>query len=70
MVVRLRKVQVLVEGHEEAAIACYCVTDGIDCCCIGFLMCHMVAHAERYDGALAQVTRILIADESEFSREE
>jgi hypothetical protein len=30
MVVCLRKVQVLVEGHEETAIACYWVTDGIE----------------------------------------
>ncbi len=33
-------------------------------------MRHMVVHAEHYDGALVQVTRILSADESEFSREE
>jgi len=58
MVVRLRKVQVLADGQEETAIACYWVTDGIDRCRVGFLMRqHMVAHAVRYDGALAQVTR-------------
>ena len=44
MVVRLRKVQVLVDGHEETAIAWYWVTDGIDRCRVGFLMHHMVAH--------------------------
>jgi hypothetical protein len=70
VVVRLRKVQVLVEGHEETAIACIWVTDGIDHCGIGFLMRHMVAHAERYDGALAQVTRVLSGDEAVCSREE
>jgi len=32
MVVRLRKVQVLVDGGEETAIMCYWVTDGIDRC--------------------------------------
>ncbi len=44
-----------VEDRKETAIACYWVTrDGIDCCCIGFQMRHMVAHvhAEHYDGAL------------------
>ena len=51
--------QVLVDGKEETAIAAYWVTDGEDCCCIGFLQRHMVAYAARYDGALAQVTRVL-----------
>jgi hypothetical protein len=70
MVVRLRKVQVLVDGCEEAAIACIWVTDGVDHCRVGFLMRHMVAHATRYDGALAQVTRVFSGDEKECSREE
>ncbi len=70
MVVRLQKVQVLVDGHEETAIACYWVTDGIDHCCVGFLMRHMVAHAARYGGALAQVTRVFSGNEEECSREE
>ena len=34
---RLRKEQILVDGQEETAIACYWVTDGIDHCRIGFL---------------------------------
>jgi len=70
MVVRLRKVQVLVDGCEETAIACYWVTDGVDRCRVGFLMRHMVKHAARYDGALAQVTRVFSDDEKECSREE
>ncbi len=70
MVVRLRKVQILVDGFEETAIACYWVTDGIDRCRVGFLMRHMVAHAARYDGALAQVTRVFSGEEEECSREE
>jgi hypothetical protein len=53
MVVRLRRIQLMVEGKEETAIAASWVTDGIDCCRIGFLPCHMVKHAARYDGALA-----------------
>ncbi len=70
MIVRLRKVQVLFDGHEETAIACHWVTDGIDRFRLGFLMHHMVAHAARYDGALAQVTRVFIGNEDECSREE
>jgi len=70
MVVRLRKVQILVEGMEETAIACYWVTDGIDRCRVGFLMRHMVQHADKYDGALAQVTRVFSGNEEECSKTE
>ncbi len=70
MVVRLQKVQILVNGFEETAIACYWVTDGIDPCRVGFLMRHMVAHAARYDGALSQVTWVFSGKEEECSREE
>ncbi len=70
MVVRLRKVQVLVEGREETAIASYWVTYGIDRCQVGFLMRHMVVHAQCYDGALAQVTKVFSADDFECNREE
>jgi hypothetical protein len=62
MVVRLRKVQVVVDGREEAAIAADWVTDGIDCWRVGFLKHHMVHHAARFDGALAQVTRVFSSD--------
>jgi hypothetical protein len=41
---RLRKEQILVDGQEETAITCYWVTDGIDCCQVGFLKRHMVKH--------------------------
>ena len=57
VVVRLLKVQVMVEGREETAIAVVWVTDGMDCCRVGFLPRHMVKHAARYDGSLAQVHR-------------
>ena len=70
MVVRLRRVQVLVEGMEETAIACIWVTDGVDRCRVGFLMHHMVAHAMRYDGALAQVTRVYSGDSAECNSAE
>jgi hypothetical protein len=33
---RLRRVQIEVDGQEETVIACIWVTDRIDCCCIGF----------------------------------
>ena len=56
--VRLRKIQLMVEGKEETAIVAIWVTDGIDRCRVGFLPRHMVRHAARYDGALAQVTRV------------
>ena len=59
VVVRLRKVQVLVDGREETVIAVYWVTDGADRCRVGFLQRHMVAYASHYNGALAQVTRVL-----------
>ncbi len=71
VVVRLWKVQVLVEGHKKTAIACICwVTDGIDRCRVSFLMCHMVVHANFYNRVLAQVTRVLSGDEAMCSREE
>ncbi len=63
VVVRLRKVQILVEGKEETAIAAVWVNDGIDRCRVGFLPRHMVRHAARYDGAVAQVTRVFSGDQ-------
>ncbi len=60
--VRLWKVQIQVEGREETAITAYWVTDGVNCCHVGFLQCHMVRQAACYDGALAQVTHVFNAD--------
>jgi hypothetical protein len=62
IVVRLRKIQLMFEGKEETAITAIWVTDGIDCCRVGFVPRHMVRHAARYDGALAQVTRVFSID--------
>ena len=59
VVVRLRKVQIQVGGKEETAVAAIWVNDGMDRCRVGFLQRHMVKHAARFDGALAQVTRVL-----------
>ena len=64
VVVRLRKVQVWADGKEETAIAAYWITDGMERCRVGFLQHHMVMHASRYDGALAQVTSVLGNDNS------
>ena len=70
MVVRLRRVQVLVEGREKTVIACIWVTDGVDRCRVGFLMHHMVAHTMRYDGALVQITLIYSGNADECSTAE
>ncbi len=58
VVVHLRRVQVVVDGKEESAVAAYWVTDGIDRCRVGFLPRHMVKHASRYENRLAQVTEL------------
>jgi hypothetical protein len=62
VVVRLRKMQLMVEGKEETVIAVIWVTDGVDRCRVGFLPRHFVYRAARYDGALAQITRVLSDD--------
>ncbi len=62
-VVRLQKLQLMVEGKEETVIAAIWVTNGVNRCrCGGFVPRHMVKHAARYDGALAQVTGVLSDD--------
>ncbi len=59
VVVCLCTVQLLVKGKEKQAMEVVWVSDGIDCCRVGFLPCHMVKHVALFNGALAQVTRIL-----------
>ncbi len=58
VVVRLCMVQLVVDGKEEKAIEVVWVTKGMDRCRVDFLPCHMVRHTARYNGALAQVTRV------------
>jgi Fe-S cluster assembly iron-binding protein IscA len=65
VVVRLRKVQVVVDGREETAIAAVWVTDGVDRCRVGYLQRHFVANAARFDGALAQITKVLSKDDGD-----
>ncbi len=62
VVVRLCKMQLMVEGKEETVIVVHWVTDGVNRCRVDFLPRHMVRHAARYDGALAQVIRVLDDD--------
>ena len=59
VVLRLRKVQILNSlDREETSIAAYRVSDGINQCHVGFLQRQFVAHAETFDGVLAQVTEV------------
>ncbi len=44
VVVRFRKVQIIVDGVEESAIAAYHVSDGIDRCRVGFLQRRLLKH--------------------------
>ena len=58
----LQRVQIAVDRHEETAIVCIWVTNGIDHCCIGFLKCHMLKHAWHFGSALTHVTKAFSAD--------
>ena len=70
VVVRVRKVQILVESgflgqgkmREETALTVNWVSDGIDRCRIGFLPKAYVPHAKMWDGALCQVVFVDAAD--------
>jgi hypothetical protein len=61
VVLRLRSVQVRINGVEKPAIAANWVTDGIDRCRVGFLKATYVekeGSSEEYDGRLVQVVSI------------
>ena len=52
-VVRIRHVQITGEmGKEESALAVYWISNGIDCCRVGFLSRHLVKQWQQYDGRL------------------
>jgi hypothetical protein len=68
VIVRLRRVQVVVNDVEETAIAAYWVTDGIDRCRVGFLPKYTVKHWKQYDGKLAQVVEMYRDSESPSKR--
>ena len=57
-VVHFRKVQVLIEGKEESAIAAYWVSDGVDRCRVGYIPKFHVTHWTSLEGTLAQITEI------------
>ena len=62
--VRLRKHQVFIKGHEQSAVGVYWVSDGVDRCLVGFLHCHQVKHLNKLEGVLCQVTEVY-SDNSE-----
>ena len=58
LVVHFRKVQLLIEGKEESAIAAFWVSDGVDRCRVGYLPKFHVVHWKSLEGTLAQITEI------------
>jgi hypothetical protein len=62
VVLRLRKVQVVIDGIEETAIAAFHVSDAIDQCRVGFLGRHLVRHWMMYEGVLVQVVSVYSAE--------
>ena len=62
VVVRLRKVQVVIEEKEEAAIAAFWVSDGVDRCRVGYLPKFHVKHWKLLEGALAQIIEVYHED--------
>ena len=53
------EVQVVIDGVEEAALAVYLISKGIDRCQVGFLSRFLVKHKKKYNGRLAQIIDIL-----------
>jgi hypothetical protein len=61
VVLRLRSVQVNIDGVERPAVAAYWVTDGIDRCRVGFNKAELTetrSSREEYDGRLVKVVAI------------
>ena len=56
--VRLRKHQVYINGHEQSAVGVCWVSDGMDRCLVGYLHHHQVKHLNKLEGALCQVTEV------------
>ena len=50
-----RKLQILVDDKQQPVIAAFHVSDGIACCCVGFLKSEILKHCKRFEGMLAQV---------------
>ena len=62
VVLCLKKVQVLMNQQEQSAIAAFWVSDGIDCCRVGYLPKAYVKNWKQYDGALVQVVEVYSGD--------
>ena len=62
VVLHLRKVQVVMNQQEQSTIAAFWVSDGIDCCHIGYLPKAYVKNWKQYDGALLQVVEVYSGD--------
>ena len=60
--------QVVVDGSEESALACFWVTDGIDWCRVGFLPRHYFKHWQDFEGRLAQVVELYKDSDSKEKR--
>ena len=56
--IRLRKHQVYINGHEQSAVGVYWVSDGMDRCLLGYLHCHQVKLLNKLEGPLCQVTEV------------
>ena len=67
-VVRIRHVQILVDGSEESALAAYWIEDGIDRCHVGFLPRHLLKHWKEYDGRIAQIVEMYNDSENSAKR--
>ena len=57
IVIRLWRLQVILEGKEESTISPFWVTNGVDCCLVRFLWWHLVPYWKEYQGSLAHILR-------------
>lgn len=55
---RLRMVELCLEGLDEVAIAVHLDDDGKDGCRVGFAPRHLIHHYRGYDGALARIIEV------------
>ena len=66
--VHIQSEQMMIEGVEQAVMSIFWVTDGVDCCRVGFLPKHFLHHKQAYDGRLAQITQFLVKSDSPGDR--
>jgi hypothetical protein len=67
-VVRIRRVQIVVDGNEESPLAAYWISDGIDHCHVRFLQRHLLKQWKEYDGRIAQIVEMYKDSESASKR--